>query len=118
MRAEFNGLRPPGGKALVRLLQLLESAGYTETANATVQSALGEEEARQEFWELDTRFTAAPGGETPSDETSPSSGSRAYSDEGETADAEPSGAVAEDIARTYLEVGEQLGPPTPTGPQW
>ena len=113
MRAEFNGLRAPGGKALVRLLQLLESAGYTETADAAVRSALREEEAREEFWELDARLTAAPGGEAPEDETPSSSGPHASSGE-----AGAGGAVAEDIAQTYLEVGEQLGPPTPTGPQW
>jgi hypothetical protein len=113
MRAEFDGLRPPGGKALVRLLQLLESAGYTETANAAVQSALRDADARQEFLELDAQLTAAPGGELPGGETPSSSGPSPSPEEASAA-----AAVAEDIARTYLEVGEQLGPPTPTGPQW
>ena len=39
--------RPPGGKPLVRLLQLLESAGYTRTADASIRIAVGEEETRE-----------------------------------------------------------------------
>ena len=92
--------RPPGGKVLVRLLQLLESAGYTELANARVRSAVSGEEAREQWREYAEQIPGLPGGET-----SPA----AETDEAATAEA---------VARMYLEVGEQLAPPTPTGPQW
>src|SRR5829696_4559608 len=95
--------RPPGGKVLVRLLQLLESAGYTELANATVRSAVNGEEAREELREYVAPFMALP-----DDEASPAA---------ETV--EEGGAVdAEEVARIYIEAADQLGPPTPTGPQW
>src|SRR5215216_5285111 len=102
MRTKLGDLRPPGGKALVRLLQLLESAGYTEVANDRVRSALREEEDREQFWELATRLTPSLSSEVPNGGTPSSSPRDAYSHERATTDA------AEDIARTYLEVGEQL----------
>jgi hypothetical protein len=96
--------RPPGGKALVRLLQLLDSAGYTEVANATVRSALSGEEAREEWREYAEQIPGLPVGET---------SSAAETDE------EGDATTAEAVARMYLEVGEQLaGPPIPTRPQW
>jgi hypothetical protein len=95
--------RPPGGKALVRLLQLLESAGYTEVANATLRSAVSGEEAREQWREYAEQIPGLPRGETTS---------AAETDE------EGDATAAEAVARMYLEVGEQLGPPTPTGPQW
>ncbi len=105
--------RPPGGKALFRLLQLLESSGYTETANATIESAVSEDN-REEFRAQAARFTAAPGGPPPGDRPSahsdPSRRSRT-SEEGGTA-------VAENVAQIYLEAAERLAPPTPTGPLW
>jgi len=93
--------RPPGGKALVRLLQLLESAGYTEVANATVRSAVSGEEAREEWREYAEQIPGLPRGEmTPAAET----------------DEESDATAAEAVARMYLEVGEQLGPPRRPGP--
>jgi len=35
--------RPPGGKALLRLLQLLESRGYGDTADTTLRRVLNED---------------------------------------------------------------------------
>jgi Repeat of unknown function (DUF5648) len=40
--------RPPGGKALVRLLQLLDSAGLTEAAERAVAAAVGNGEVGEE----------------------------------------------------------------------
>jgi len=111
--------RPPGGKALMRLLQLLESAGYTEAANATIELAVSEE-AKEEFKAKAMQFTSAPGESAPGGETSPprrARRSRAAA-ESETAEAEAGATPAEDIARMYMEVGEHLGPPSGTGPQW
>jgi photosystem II stability/assembly factor-like uncharacterized protein len=105
--------RPPGGKALLRLLQLLESAGYTETANASIESAVSEDN-REEFRAQAARFTAAPSGEPPGGRPSAhSSRSRRgrTSEEGATAE-------AENVAQIYLEAAERLAPPTPTAPQW
>ena len=101
MRGESReGSRPPGGKTLIRLLQLLESAGYTGAANVAVQTAVREQE-REEFREVTEQFSLIPSDEAP-----------------DRALVERESVVAEDIAQTYLDVGEQLGPPTPTGPQW
>jgi hypothetical protein len=108
--------RPPGGKPLVRLLQLLESAGYADTANATVQLAVSEE-AREEFRARAAQFTAAPGGEALGGTAAPARPRRGRREE-ERGEADAGMVVAEDIGRLYLEAGQQLGPPTPTGPQW
>src|SRR5436309_11975378 len=61
--------RPPGGKALLRLLQFLESAGYGETANASIDRAVSQDK-REEFRAQYTRFTAAPSDESPDDRLS------------------------------------------------
>ena len=53
--------RPPGGNALLRLLHMLESAGYAGTAEATVRAAVSEE-YREQFEALAMRFSAAPPG--------------------------------------------------------
>ena len=104
---------PPGGKVLLRLIQLLERVGYTETANASLERAVSEDN-REEFRAQAARFTAAPSGEPPGDSPSAhSSRSRRSrtSEEGGTA-------VAENVAQLYLEAAERLAPPTPTVPQW
>ncbi len=106
--------RPPGGKALIRLLQLLESAGYTETANVSLELAVSEDN-REEFRAQAVRFTAAPSGGPPGDRPPARSGRSRRSptsEEGGTAE-------AENVAKMYLEAAaERLAPPVPTGPQW
>jgi hypothetical protein len=112
--------RPPGGKPLLRLLQLLESAGYAETVNATVQLAVSED-AREEFRDRASQFTAAPGEAAGGGgERTPRRGRRgARTDEAnETSAGKVDNAAAEDVARAYLAAAEHLGPPTATGPQW
>jgi hypothetical protein len=114
--------RPPGGKPLLRLLQLLESAGFTEAANATVQLAVSED-AREEYREQAVRFTLAPGGEAASG-TAPAPrrgrrGARGGEESNPAAGAgEAQTATAEDVAYAYLEAGQELRPPTASGPQW
>src|SRR5437762_11779229 len=54
--------RPPGGKALVRLLQLLESAGYAEAASAAVERAVSNG-GREELAARAAQFSAAPDGQ-------------------------------------------------------
>lgn len=93
---------PPGGKVLLRQLQLLESAGFTAAATAAIQSAVSQEN-REEFRTRATQFTAAPSG-------NPS---------GVATMAEvDAGTATENIARLYLEAAEHLGPPIATEPQW
>lgn len=94
--------RPPGGKALLRLLQLLESAGLINAAESTLQSAVSEE-LREEFRTRILEFTAAPSGEAADVTTTVESFT---------------GTAVEDIARIYMETAERLGQPTGTGPQW
>lgn len=98
--------RPPGGKALFRLLQLLESAGYAETAEIAVQAAVGEED-REQFEARAVQFSAAPPG-------APAYDRAAF----EGLSAEVVEAKSRDVAGAYLEVANQLGPPTATRPQW
>jgi hypothetical protein len=94
--------RPPGGKVLLRQLQLLESAGFTEAAELAIQSAVSEE-AREQFQARAVQFTATPSGIPSGVGTAAEVGT---------------GSATEDIGRMYLEVAEHLGPPTSTGPQW
>jgi ligand-binding sensor domain-containing protein len=94
--------RLPGGKALLRQLQLLESAGFTQVAASAIQSAVSEEN-REEFRIRSARFSAAPSG-TPA--------AVAPGAEGFT------GMTSEGIARMYMEAAERLRPPTADEPQW
>jgi hypothetical protein len=108
--------RIPGGKALTRLLEVLESAGYERTAVTTVQQAVPAD-AREELSQRAAQFTAAPAGEPPyAAGPRPAGGRRRRA--GAAGEEAGEAAVAEEVARTYLEVGEQLGPPTGVGPQW
>ena len=71
MRGESReGSRPPGGKSLIRLLQLLESAGYTGAASVAIQTAVREQD-REEFREVTEQFSLIPSDETPDREASP-----------------------------------------------
>jgi hypothetical protein len=108
--------QPPGGKALMRLLQLLESAGFEETANATVQLAVSDDD-REEFRERAAQSTAAPGGEAAGGAAPRTRGRRrGRSDDDEGAG--DGGAAAEEVARAHVDAAEHLGPPTGVGPQW
>src|SRR5215210_5913536 len=53
--------RPPGGKQLIRLLELLERSGYTQAAEVAVEAAVGEQ-ANEVFRDRISMFTAAPSG--------------------------------------------------------
>ncbi|HEX2093630.1 MAG TPA: hypothetical protein VHG28_14585 [Longimicrobiaceae bacterium] len=116
--------RVPGGKALVRLLQMLESAGFQEVAGEAVQTAVNDE-GREVFRDQADRFTAAPDREgaaaTPR-RPSRARGRRSASKTGVAPEAEvryESGSPsAEGVATAYLEVGERLAAPTAAGPQW
>ena len=57
--AEAAPKKPPGGKALLRLLQLLESRGFEESAAEVIDAAV-HDEARDELRSRLKQFTAAP----------------------------------------------------------
>lgn len=112
--------RPPGGKALMRLLQVLERSGYTEAADETVELAVNEDKTRG-FRAQATQFTAVPEGGPAGGRASALSrrskrGRSAKKRETVRADAGP--ADTENVAQMYLEAAERLTPPTPTRPQW
>lgn len=108
--------RPPGGKALWRLLALVESAGYSGVASAVVQTAI-QEESREEYGARAALSTAAPGGQAPQGVTPAArrGGRRAAPAPGA---ADEDAATSSDIAPMYLLAGQNLGQPTGTGPQW
>ncbi|MEA2511457.1 MAG: hypothetical protein QOJ59_944 [Thermomicrobiales bacterium] len=109
----------PGGKALLRLVELLETAGYTNTASAVIDRAVPEEEA-DTVRALVAQISPAAAGETPEGEATPASRRRRgrTGRAAEESEADAGAPEIEAIAQTYMEVGEALGPPTPTGPQW
>jgi len=101
--------RPPGGKSLARLLQLLESRGFEESAATVVDAAVGGE-ARTEFRARLDQFSAAPAAK------SRGAGER-QARRARTTDQSADAAPAE-VGETYLAAGVQLTPPSGTGPQW
>jgi hypothetical protein len=112
--AEDDGPPPlPGGKPLLRLLQLLATEGRSEEAEASIRLAVPVER-QDEARTLAAAVGAAPGGEAA---TAPSSGRRRRVTKAQReAAAEP--VEAKDVAQAFMDAAEQLGPPTGTGPQW
>ncbi|MBI1277815.1 MAG: hypothetical protein GC179_06780 [Anaerolineaceae bacterium] len=102
-----------GGKSLFRLLDLLDSAGYTEAAQQSVELAVDEEQ-RPTFATQAAQYTASPTREAAGDagKTSKSSTRRSRA-------ADQANAVStENIAQNYIEAADRLSPPQPFGPQW
>lgn len=102
--------RPPGGKALLRLLELLERNGYADLADETARLAVPEDDAERVMG-----MVARPG------DDGDGRGRRRRARRAGGGGDEGAGdraAVAEDVARAHVEALEQMGPPTPTGPQW
>ena len=95
--------RPPGGKPLLRLMQLLERSGFQVPAEAVKEMAVSGK-TRDAFLEQLRQVTVASDGDG---NGKPARGRKA---------AKP--LDASEIADAYREVGELLGPPTATGPQW
>ncbi|MBB5471114.1 hypothetical protein HDG32_007270 [Paraburkholderia sp. CI2] len=96
--------RPPGGKALLRLQQLLQERGLGEVAEATVQRALTEE-LRRDFHDRAQAYSAAP-----LEQKLYVSGADVHT-------------LTAQVAEHYKSVAlEESGPlpsiPTATGPQW
>jgi hypothetical protein len=87
--------RPPGGKPLLRLMQLLESKGLETVAAETVADAVGETLAPRAL-EVAAAFGLIPG----------------------TDGAAGRAASAEEVAQDYADVADRMGPPIGAGPQW
>src|SRR5690349_20623255 len=93
--------RPPGGKALIRLLYLLESAGYSNVADASLKAALSEDK-REEFRVQAVQFTAAPNGQPAAE--------RLLTGPGQTP-AKGKVAESENVAQLSIDAAERLAPP-------
>ena len=120
--------KPPGGKALDRLLQFLEERGYNDVAAVAVENAVTAEQVDQ------VRERAKQLGVSPRDrsevkgrEGARSSRKRTTEKEtGEEGEAGAAKAEASSIAQASMTetaqagllTGPPTGPPTPTGPQW
>jgi hypothetical protein len=135
--------RPPGGKALLRLVELLEADGYADLAREVIELAVPVQDV-SEVIELVTEMgiTAAPTGDDGGGDdgggdggdggaTSRSSAPSEASIKASIAEAiEDHGlGVAPEIGHAYLEAAEaaevaaalevdRMGPPTASGPQW
>lgn len=118
--------RPPGGKALLRLLQMLESSGLTELAEETVLNAVSDDAAAQ-VMEIAAEAGIAPAGtkrpkrqrkSTAGRKTSAGRSARADKSNSEGADDTGETGTAESIATVHLEAAEKMGPPVGLGPHW
>lgn len=117
--AERERRRPPGGKPLLRLLQMLETAGFADFAKATVDVAIGEAD-REAFRARAKAFSAAPEGEAPGTAPPPrrrrGRSTAAEADSEESEDEYASAAV--ELGELYLQAGQRLEDPPVAGPQW
>jgi hypothetical protein len=95
--------RPPGGKALFRLLEMLERDGYSDLAEQTVRLAVPEEDVDR-VMEVVSETGVIPTRKGRAKRSS-------------AGDADHPG-VAEEIAQAFMDVADQMGPPTGVGPQW
>ena len=102
--------RPSGGKALLRLLQLLVTAGYADAANATIEATVPEED-RQQFVDRAEAFRVAP----PARKGTAKSKASTAKTRGTAAKSAAVMSAEDELARMYMDVGEQLRPPTATG---
>lgn len=98
----------PGGKALLRLLQLLDQRGLTQLEEESVGAAVPDEDVG------DVMRLAAEAGAIVAPTPPPRKSSKAK--------AAPAGAEAtmstEELAQVYAEATDRMGAPQPTGPQW
>jgi len=92
--------RPSGGKALLRLVDLLVSSGLQDAAVASIETAIGEP-VRAQWRERAEQFLAIPP-DLPE-----------YS-----ADEETTSRRAEEIAQASIDAAIWTSPPTTSGPQW
>jgi hypothetical protein len=104
--SEVPAPRTPGGKQLVRLLQLLEARHYEEAAARAIDAAVPDESLHL-FYARADRFTASPSGRV----------ARVRKGDAESG-GETGQPAIEDLVREQMAAAQQSGPPTGTGPQW
>ena len=107
----------PGGKAVVRLIQLLQERGYEHLADAVIDAAIPDD--RKDL--LHSRVDRFPLSSTTRGASSAPGTARRSARAGasDAAAAEQVAATAaESIAREHIAAVQQAGPPTGTGPQW
>ena len=108
--------RPPDGGAFWRLIEKLQSDGYSELVEQTVQLAVGEDDTGAVM-----EIVAAMGVTQPDAPKGRRRATRSGRRKGEASDtgANADGlGVAKEIAEAYLAAASVMGPPTPFGPQW
>ncbi len=90
--------RPPGGKALLRLLHFLQPRGYGHAASLAIEGAVAQDDRAEvrSLAPLPSLSEVVGGGET-----------------GEAARVD-----TESLAYAYIRAGQSTGIPTGTGPQW
>jgi hypothetical protein len=109
----------PGGKALIRLVNLLEARGFEKLANAAVDAAVPDEQLELFRSRVERRLTSSSTrrGRQPA-RRAPRRGAAS----GETSSAPDLEAdyhsEAEGVAREYMAVGAPAGPPVAGQPQW
>jgi hypothetical protein len=116
----------PGGKPLLRLLQLLQSEGLTEIAGEVATAAVGPEEigrldaAMEAFGLAPLQVPAAPGADGGEGaDSAESAGEQTGTAEVAAARRSPGATAAADLAETSAAVASHVtGPPTASGPQW
>ncbi len=121
--AELPRAKPPDGKALLRLLDLLESRGFSQAAEATVAMAVPEERRAEYGSGSALRMRAAP-------EAYKSEGGAAIQEGSVEGEAQQPGTLtATAVSSAYMAAAEEdgpgsatagppTGPPTTSGPQW
>jgi hypothetical protein len=103
--------RTPGGKPLIRLLQLLEERGYEPIAEAAIDTAVPDD-ARELFYARVEQHTSSP-----TRQVAGRMRTRGAALPTETPATEALAASAS-VAQAHMEAVQQTGPPTGTGPQW
>ena len=118
--AAVSSQRTPGGKALVRLVHLLEARGYGNLASTAVDAALPPDDHELFYSRAGRPMSPSTRHASRRAPAARRSGRRGTADETNvTQDEEPNHTEAfEDIAREYIAAVNQTGPPVATQPQW
>jgi hypothetical protein len=99
--------RPPGGKALLRQLQLLESAGYLYFAQEQIRIAVSEDQLEEANALIQQNRAAPPELSSPTLLAPTISGGK-----------QNAAILSAEISQEYLVAGQQIRAPFGIGPQW